>query len=82
MQNGTLASVTSVDGRSEIAVQTRGAFEREVHVDTADVNDLRLAYAKHVYKAQSATADEVGRIPQEQQEPEEDRDRDRGHGIE
>jgi hypothetical protein len=48
LENGTLASVTSVDGRSEIAVQTRDAFEREVHVDTADLNDLHLAYAKHV----------------------------------
>jgi ATP-dependent exoDNAse (exonuclease V) alpha subunit len=57
VENGTLASVTSVDGPSEIAVQTRGAFEREVHVDTAEFKDMRLAYAQHVYKAQGATVD-------------------------
>jgi conjugative relaxase-like TrwC/TraI family protein len=59
VENGTLASVTSVDGSSEIAVQTRGAFEREVHVDTAEFNDLRLAYAQHVYKAQGATVQQA-----------------------
>ncbi|MGP0101918.1 MAG: MobF family relaxase [Solirubrobacteraceae bacterium] len=57
VENGTLASVTSVDGRSEIAVQTRGALERTVHVDTAQFNDLRLAYAQHIYKAQGATVE-------------------------
>lgn len=81
MEKGTLASVTSVDGRSEIAVQTRGAFEREVHVDAADFNDLRLAYAKH-YKPQGATVDEVGRILPAQQEQEQARANDLGHGIE
>jgi hypothetical protein len=57
VENGTLAEVTSVDGRSEIAVQTRGAHEQKVHVDTAEFNDVRLAYAQHVYKAQGATVD-------------------------
>ncbi len=44
-------TVVSVDGRSEIAVQTRGAYEQEIHVDTAEFHDMRLAYAQHVYKA-------------------------------
>jgi hypothetical protein len=57
VENGTLASVTSVGGRSEIAVQTRGAHERTVHVDTGEFHDMRLAYAQHVYKAQGATVD-------------------------
>ena len=82
MEKATLASVTSVEGRSEIAVQTRGAFERELHVDTADLDDLRLAYAEQAHKAQGVTVDEVGRILQKQQEHEQARDRDRGHGIE
>jgi hypothetical protein len=45
VQSGTLANVESVDGRSEIAVKTRDALERTVHVDTAEFNDLRVAYA-------------------------------------
>ncbi len=57
VENGTLAEVRSVDGQSEIAVQTRGAHEQEVHVDTAEFADMRLAYAQHVYKAQGATVD-------------------------
>ena len=57
VENGTLAEVTSVDGRSEIAVQTRGAHDQEVHVDIAEFADMRLAYAQHVYKAQGATVD-------------------------
>lgn len=57
VENGTLAEVTSVDGQSEIAVETRGAHEQKVHVDTADFNDMRLAYAQHVYKAQGATVE-------------------------
>jgi conjugative relaxase-like TrwC/TraI family protein len=57
VENGTLAEVTSVDGQSEIAVQTRGAHEQEVHVDTAEFADMRLAYGQHVYKAQGATVD-------------------------
>ncbi|MCW3020521.1 MAG: TrwC relaxase [Solirubrobacterales bacterium] len=57
VENGTLAEVTNVDPQSEIAVQTRGAHEQTVHVDTAEFNDMRLAYAQHVYKAQGATVD-------------------------
>jgi conjugative relaxase-like TrwC/TraI family protein len=57
VENGTLGNVASVDGSSEIAVQTRGALEREVHVDAAEFQDMRLAYAQHVYKAQGATVD-------------------------
>jgi ATP-dependent exoDNAse (exonuclease V) alpha subunit len=37
--------------------QTRGAHEQKVHVDTAEFNDMRLAYGQHVYKAQGATVD-------------------------
>ena len=57
VENGTLGRVVSVDGRSEIAVQTRGANEQNVHVDTTEFHDMRLAYAQHVYKAQGATVD-------------------------
>jgi hypothetical protein len=45
-------------------------------------NDLRLAYAEHVYKAQGATVDEVGRILQERQEQEQGCDRYLGDGVE
>jgi conjugative relaxase-like TrwC/TraI family protein len=57
VENGTLARVSSIDDSSEIAVQTRGAHERELHVDTSEFHDVRLAYAQHVYKAQGATVD-------------------------
>ena len=57
VQNGTLGEVTSVRGESEIDVQTHGANEREIHADTAEFHQLRLAYAQHVYKAQGATVD-------------------------
>ena len=57
VQNGTRANVTSITGESEIDVQTRGANEQQVHVDTAEFHELRLAYAQHVYKAQGATVD-------------------------
>ena len=57
VQNGTLGEVTSISGESEIDVQTRGANEQHVQVDTAEFQQMRLAYAQHVYKAQGATVD-------------------------
>jgi conjugative relaxase-like TrwC/TraI family protein len=57
VQSGTLATVKTVNSPSEVALQTKGALEREVRVDTREFHDLRLAYAQHVYKAQGATVD-------------------------
>ena len=57
VQNGTLATVKTVKGPSEIALQTKGALEREVRIDTREFHELCLAYAQHVYKAQGVTVD-------------------------
>ncbi len=42
---------------SGLTIETHGANEREVNVDTEEFQDLRLAYAQHVYKAQGLTAE-------------------------
>jgi conjugative relaxase-like TrwC/TraI family protein len=55
VENGTTATVVATNGENQITLATRGAHEREVPVSTDQFNDLRLAYAQHVYKAQGAT---------------------------
>jgi conjugative relaxase-like TrwC/TraI family protein len=57
VENGTLATVVSITAESQIAVQTSGVHERELHVDTGEFHDLRLAYAQHLYKAQGRTVE-------------------------
>jgi hypothetical protein len=54
--NGTLGTVKDVKDERNLTIDTRGAKEREVSVDTGEFNDLRLGYAQHVYKAQGLTA--------------------------
>ena len=51
-----------VRGTSEennLTVQTHGAHEREVSVNTSEFKDLRLGYAQHVYKGQGMTVDKA-----------------------
>jgi hypothetical protein len=55
VENGTLGTVTSTDKENQLSVQTQGAHEREVSMNTGEFKDLRLSYAQHVYKAQGLT---------------------------
>jgi conjugative relaxase-like TrwC/TraI family protein len=56
VENGTLGAVLDTNGaESKLTVQTQGAHEREVSVNTSEFKDMRLAYAQHVYKAQGLT---------------------------
>ncbi len=57
VENGTLGSVKDVHSEHELTVRTSGAKERDVAVDTREHQDIRLAYAQHVYKAQGLTTD-------------------------
>ena len=57
VENGTLGKVTEVGKENELKVQTQGAKEREVGVNTSEFTDIRLGYAQHVYKAQGLTTD-------------------------
>jgi conjugative relaxase-like TrwC/TraI family protein len=56
VENGTLGTVKDVKDEHNLTIDTKGAKEREVSVDTGEFNDLRLGYAQHVYKAQGLTA--------------------------
>jgi ATP-dependent exoDNAse (exonuclease V) alpha subunit len=56
VENGTLGTVKDVKDQNNLTIDTHGANEREVKVDTKEFKDLRLGYAQHVYKAQGLTA--------------------------
>jgi conjugative relaxase-like TrwC/TraI family protein len=55
VENGTRGTVAQASSDGKLTIQTRGASEREVKLDTAEFQDLRLGYAQHVYKAQGLT---------------------------
>ena len=55
VENGTLGTVKDIQDQNKLTIDTHGAKEREVHVDTSEFTDLRLGYAQHVYKAQGLT---------------------------
>jgi conjugative relaxase-like TrwC/TraI family protein len=55
VENGTLGTVKDIQDQNKLTIDTHGANQREVHVDTREFNDLRLGYAQHVYKAQGLT---------------------------
>ena len=57
VHNGTLGTVLSTTNEGQLTIQTHGAKQREVSVNTGEFNDLRLGYAQHVYKAQGMTAE-------------------------
>jgi hypothetical protein len=56
VENGTLGTVKDVKDEHTLTIDTKGAKEREMSVNTKEFNDLRLGYAQHVYKAQGLTA--------------------------
>jgi conjugative relaxase-like TrwC/TraI family protein len=56
VENGTLGTVKDVKDEHNLTIDTKGAKEREVSVNTGEFKDLRLGYAQHVYKAQGLTA--------------------------
>jgi conjugative relaxase-like TrwC/TraI family protein len=56
VENGTLGTITDIQDQNNLKIDTHGANEREVKVDTREFNDMRLGYAQHVYKAQGLTA--------------------------
>jgi conjugative relaxase-like TrwC/TraI family protein len=56
VQNGTVGIVKDIQDQNKLTIDTQGANEREVKVDTKEFNDLRLAYAQHVYKGLGLTA--------------------------
>ena len=55
VENGTLGTVKDIQDQNKLTIDTHGAKEREVNVDTGEFKDLRLGYAQHVYKAQGLT---------------------------
>jgi conjugative relaxase-like TrwC/TraI family protein len=59
VENGTLGKVREAGEDNRLTVETKGAHEREVAVDTSEFKDLRLSYAQHVYKGQGMTVDKA-----------------------
>jgi conjugative relaxase-like TrwC/TraI family protein len=57
VHNGTLGTVLSTTKEGGLTIDTKGAKQREVNVNTEEFNDLCLGYAQHVYKAQGMTAE-------------------------
>ncbi len=57
VHNGTTGTILDTTKDGELTIETHGAKQREVNVDTKEFQDLRLAYAQHVYKAQGLTAE-------------------------
>jgi conjugative relaxase-like TrwC/TraI family protein len=55
VENGTLGTVKDIHDQNKLTIDTHGANEREVSVNTREFKDLRLGYAQHVYKAQGLT---------------------------
>ncbi|HEX4438415.1 MAG TPA: hypothetical protein VH061_16655 [Solirubrobacteraceae bacterium] len=59
IENGTLGTVTEATEPNRLTVETKGTQARKVQIDTEEVSELRLSYAKHVYKAQGRTVDQA-----------------------
>jgi hypothetical protein len=58
VENGTRGTVMSVDDRTDrVRLRTEEPDPRVVAFSTREFNDVRLAYAQHVYKAQGLTTD-------------------------
>jgi conjugative relaxase-like TrwC/TraI family protein len=65
-ENGMARSTSEENGmvrgageQNNLTVQTHGAHEPEVSVNTSEFKDLRLGYAQHVYKGQGMTVDKA-----------------------
>jgi conjugative relaxase-like TrwC/TraI family protein len=59
VENGTLGTVKDVHDKENVTIDTHGANQREVNVNTHEFKDIRLGYAQHVYTAQGLTADKA-----------------------
>jgi conjugative relaxase-like TrwC/TraI family protein len=58
VENGTRGMVLSVDERADrVVMRTEEPQSRDVEFSTREFQDVRLAYAQHVYKAQGLTTD-------------------------
>jgi len=57
VENGTLGTVSHVDPTDGLWVSTRESEPCEVGLSDQQAQQLRLAYAQHLYKAQGATVD-------------------------
>jgi ATP-dependent exoDNAse (exonuclease V) alpha subunit len=57
VENGTLAQIIDARRDGTLTVRTTEPTPRELNVNTNDFNDMKLAYAQHVYKAQGQTVD-------------------------
>jgi conjugative relaxase-like TrwC/TraI family protein len=57
VENGTLGTVIGVSDEDRVSIETRGARERELQLNTEEFGELRLAYAQHLYKAQGRTVE-------------------------
>jgi conjugative relaxase-like TrwC/TraI family protein len=57
VENGARAEVTRVGDHGASATVTLDGSNREVHLAGDDLENLRLAYAQHVYRQQGATVD-------------------------
>jgi ATP-dependent exoDNAse (exonuclease V) alpha subunit len=58
VENGTRGTIRSVDDRCDrVVLRTEEPKPRDVEFSTREFNEVRLAYAQHVYKAQGLTTD-------------------------
>ncbi|MHB1999744.1 MAG: AAA family ATPase [Solirubrobacteraceae bacterium] len=59
VENGTTATITDATKHGTLMLQTSGPNPRAVLADTREFQNLKLAYAQHVYKAQGLTCERV-----------------------
>jgi len=58
VENGTRGHVmVATEREHRVLIRTEEPKPRDIDLDTREFNELRLAYAQHVYKAQGLTAD-------------------------
>jgi conjugative relaxase-like TrwC/TraI family protein len=57
VENGARGEVTHIDGRNASLTVTLDGSDREVRLAREDLQNLRLAYAQHVYRQQGATVE-------------------------
>jgi hypothetical protein len=58
VENGTHGQVMAADERDgRVLIRTEEPTPRDINLPTRELDELRLAYAQHVYKAQGLTAD-------------------------